>query len=117
MYLGGADGLGHKTGWMSPEYLDLVHHAWLRIQDVLQILPEDYTVMVTADHGGHERTHGENIPEDMTIPVTIHGPRFPQTRKLEHFAIRDFAPTIAELLGVEPDEDWDGVSVLRQIEG
>jgi predicted AlkP superfamily pyrophosphatase or phosphodiesterase len=117
LYLGGADGLGHKAGWMSPEYLDLVHHAWLRIQDVLQILPEDYTVMVTADHGGHERTHGENIPEDMTIPVTIHGPRFPKNRKLEHFDIRDFAPTIAELLGVEPDEDWDGVSVLRQIEG
>jgi arylsulfatase A-like enzyme len=53
----------------------------------------------------------------MTIPVTIHGPRFPKNRKLEHFDIRDFAPTIAELLGVEPDEDWDGVSVLRQIEG
>ena len=112
LYLGGADGLGHKKGWMSGEYLDLVNHAWQRIQDVLRDLPEEYTVMVTADHGGHDRVHGENIPEDMTIPVTIHGKHFPKGRQLPHFDIRDFAPTITDILGLEPAEEWEGRSVL-----
>lgn len=112
LYLGGADAWGHKTGWMSPEYLDLVHHAWLRIQDVLEDLPEDYTVMVTADHGGHDRIHGERVPEDMLIPVTIHGPAFPKGKQLDRFSILDFAPTIAKLLGAEPDEEWEGTSLI-----
>ena len=112
LYLGGADAWVHKTGCMTPGYLDLVHHAWLRIQDVLKDLPEEYTVMVTADHGDHERTHGENIPEDMLIPVTVHGPAFPKGKKLDRFSILDFAPTIATLLGVEPDEEWEGTSLI-----
>lgn len=112
LYLGGADAWGHKTGWMTPEYLDLVHHAWLRIQDVLRDLPEEYTVMVTADHGGHDRIHGEQIAEDMTIPVTIHGPAFPKGKQLDRFDIRDFAPTIVKLMGLEPDEDWEGRSLI-----
>lgn len=112
LYLGGADAWGHKAGWMSPRYLDLVNHAWQRIREVLQDLPEEYTVMVTADHGGHDRTHGEAIPEDMLIPVTIHGPGFPRGKKLEKFDIRDFAPTIARLLDCEPDEEWEGISLI-----
>lgn len=116
LYLGGADCLGHKKGWMTDEYLDLVNHAWERIQDVLKDLPEDYTVMVTADHGGHDRVHGENIPEDMTIPVTIHGKRFPKGKQLAHFDIRDFAPTIVDIMALEPDEEWEGRSVLDYLD-
>lgn len=116
LYLGGADCWGHKKGWMSEEYLDLVHHAWDRIQDVMKDLPEEYTVMVTADHGGHDRVHGENIPEDMTIPVTIHGKRFPRGKQLAHFDIRDFAPTIVDIMGLEPDEEWEGRSVLDYLD-
>ena len=30
----------------------------------------------TADHGGHDRTHGTDSPEDMTIPFIIKGKNF-----------------------------------------
>ena len=90
-------------------------NAWECIQEVLTDLPEEYTVIVTADHGGHDRTHGENIPEDMTIPVTFHGPDFPAGHALEHCDIRDLAPTIVELVGLEPDEEWEGESILRRL--
>ena len=30
----------------------------------------------TADHGGHDRTHGTDSPEDMTIPFIIKGKDF-----------------------------------------
>jgi arylsulfatase A-like enzyme len=29
---------------------------------------DNYTVIITADHGGHGRTHGSSRAEDMTIP-------------------------------------------------
>jgi len=115
LYLGGADTWGHRKGWMSQEYLAFVKNAWECIQEVLTGLSEKYTVIVTADHGGHDRTHGDDIPEDMTIPVTIHGPDFPSGRQLERCDIRDLAPTIVELMGLEPDEEWEGESVLCRV--
>ena len=114
LYLGGADTWGHRKGWMSPEYLDSVKNASECILDICASLPEEYTVIVTADHGGHDRTHGEDIPEDMTIPVTVHGSRFPAGKELAHCDIRDLAPTIVDILGVEPDEEWEGTSLLKQ---
>jgi 4-hydroxy-3-polyprenylbenzoate decarboxylase len=32
-------------------------------------------IIITSDHGGHDTTHGYNIPEDMIIPWIISGPR------------------------------------------
>ena len=100
---------------MSREYLDSVRNAWDCIRDICADLPEEYTVIVTADHGGHDRVHGENIPEDMTIPVTIHGADFPVGKVLERCDIRDLAPTIVEVLGLEPDDEWEGTSILRRV--
>ena len=114
LYLGGADAWGHRKGWMSQEYLDSVRNAWDCIRDICEDLPKEYTVIVTADHGGHDRVHGENVPEDMIIPVTIHGADFPAGKKLKRCDIRDLAPTIVELLGLEPDEEWEGESLLSK---
>lgn len=115
LYLGGTDTWGHRKGWMSPEYLDAVRNACECIHDICADLPAEYTVIVTADHGGHDRTHGEDIPEDMQIPVTVHGSRFPAEHALDHCDIRDLAPTITDILNVEPDEEWEGTSILQQL--
>lgn len=112
LYLGGTDEVGHKYGWMSQEYLQEVKAASDCIREICAALPSEYAVIVTADHGGHDRNHGENIPEDMTIPITFHGSRFQQGRELPNLNIKDIAPTIAALLGVEPSSDWEGKSIL-----
>ena len=36
----------------------------------------------TADHGGHDRTHGTDSPEDMTIPFIIKGKNFKVGEKI-----------------------------------
>ena len=51
----------------------------------------------TADHGGHDRTHGTDSPEDMTIPFIIKGKDFKAGEKLENVSIKDIAPTVAKL--------------------
>lgn len=112
LYLGNPDEIGHRFGWMSEQYLDAVRGAWNEIDRVLQALPQDYTVIFLADHGGHDRIHGTPCPEDMTIPLMIYGNDFPAGSTLENTCILDIAPTIAKLLNVEPDREWEGKSLL-----
>ncbi len=106
------DGMGHKYGWMSEEYLDAVRQSWAHIEKVLAALDEDYTVFITADHGGHDRIHGTELPEDMTIPFFAMGKDFEPGKVLEPVSILDYAPTITKLLGVEPDAEWEGKSLI-----
>ncbi len=112
LYLGNPDEVGHRFGWMSDAYMEAVRGAWQQIDRVMQVLPEEYTVIVLADHGGHDRIHGTPAAEDMTIPVMIRGKDFPAGSKLENVSIMDIAPTVARLLGVSPDHDWEGKCLL-----
>ena len=112
LYLGETDEVGHKYGWMSPEYLESVKNAWHCIKHTTAMLPEEYSVIVTADHGGHDRNHGDRIPEDMIIPITFHGPRFEAGRQLPDLNIMDIAPTILNLLGLPQNPDWEGRDIL-----
>lgn len=66
----------------------------------------------TADHGGHDRTHGTDSPEDMTIPFIIKGKDFKAGEKPENVSIKDIAPTVAKLLGIAPDQAWEGKSLV-----
>lgn len=82
------------------------------IGELLEKLGDDYTVILTADHGGHDRTHGTASDEDMTIPLFLRGADFAENHIIENVGIKDIAPTVAELLGAEKAEEWEG-SVMR----
>ncbi|MBP3337710.1 MAG: alkaline phosphatase family protein [Clostridia bacterium] len=114
LYLGETDDFGgHKYGWMSKEYLKCVNTAVACMEKVYKNLPDDYTMIVTADHGGHDRVHGHESYEDMTIPLFISGPRFEKGEKIENVSIKDIAVTIADLLEVKPAKEWEGKSLLK----
>lgn len=112
LYLGNPDEEGHRFGWMSEQYMVAVRNAWDEIDRVLRVLPGEYTVILLADHGGHDRIHGTSAPEDMTIPVLIRGRDFPADSKLSNVSILDIAPTVANLLKIAPDREWEGKSLL-----
>ena len=112
LYLGYPDGAGHAHGWMTKEYFDAVENSWQNIDRIAKTLPEDFVVIVTADHGGHDRSHGTEMPEDMTIPFIVFGKGIEAGKVLEDVCIIDVPPTVAGLLGVEPDSDWEGKNVL-----
>ena len=67
---------GHDSGWMTETYLQYIHNAIDNVKAVLEQCSEEYTVIVTADHGGHDRGHGSDMPEDMTIPMFFIGKPF-----------------------------------------
>ena len=93
---------------MSEQYMKSVSKAWDCIEKLHKSLPEDYTLIVTADHGGHDRSHGTDLPEDMTIPVCFCGPAFTPGAKLENVSIKDIPTTIAKLLEVPRVKEWEG---------
>lgn len=112
LYLAFPDAAGHAQGWMSQAYLDSVKLCWEYIEKILKDLPEDYAVIITADHGGHDRTHGTLDRQDMEIPMFLLGKDFTPGQILQNVSIKDIAPTVAELLGVLPDSAWEGKSLL-----
>ena len=112
-YSGNSDEKAHKYGWMGQEYMDAIALASEHIEKFIKSLPEGYSVVITADHGGHARTHGTEMPEDMTIPIALYGPQWEKGKELETIRLLDLAPTIVDMLGCEIPDEWDGVSLLK----
>ncbi len=109
VYLGTVDTVGHLHGWMSPEYLAQLQRVDGAIGTLLAGLPQDSTVLLQSDHGGHERTHGTDAPEDMTIPWLAAGPGIRSGYQIESpVSLLDTAPTLARLLGLTPHHEWEG---------
>lgn len=109
LYLGETDELGgHDNGWMSDVYLQVVNNAIECVKRLYESLPAGYTLILTADHGGHGRGHGSDLPEDMTIPICCVGPRFSSNVSLPGGSIKDIAVTIADLLDVKRVKEWEG---------
>jgi predicted AlkP superfamily pyrophosphatase or phosphodiesterase len=122
IYLGETDETGHRYGWLSPEYLDAIARADAAIAHVLERvenagLLERSTVIITADHGGHDHGHGEDTPEDMTIPWLLAGAGIKTGYTISGpVRIYDTAPTIAHLLGLPIPAVWQGKPVLEAVQ-
>ena len=103
---------GHDNGWMSEEYLRRVSIAVDNIKRVIEACGDEYTVIITADHGGHDRHHGLDIPEDMTIPMFYIGRRFEAGKRFSGGSILDIAPTVVRLMDADPGDGWEGTSLI-----
>lgn len=119
VHLSDPDRAGHSSGWMSDAYARAVRHVDQALGDL--ILAADaaygqgnYSLLVTADHGGHEYGHGTNDPLDVTIPWIAWG-RGVHSGLLKDVSIDTFdtAPTVLWLLGIDEPEAWDGSPVLE----
>ena len=109
LYMGETDEKGgHDNGWMTQPYLECVRAAIENVRRVYEKAGEEYTIIVTADHGGHDRGHGTDLPEDMTIPMFFIGKKFAPGKELEGVTLLDLAPTIAKVMGVPCAEEWEG---------
>ncbi len=112
------DGMGHEYGWLSPEQLSVLYRADEALLSILQALEaagwrQTTLIIVTADHGGHNTTHGSNLPEDMTIPWIAAGPGIRPGALTTAVNITDTAATVAWALGLPIPPEWDGMPVLE----
>jgi len=103
---------GHDNGWMSEEYLRRISVAIDNVKRVFDEFKDEYYVIVVADHGGHNRSHGTDAPEDMTIPFFFYGEDIEPGEISRELSLLDITPTIAKILGVPMDNDWEGEAVF-----
>jgi predicted AlkP superfamily pyrophosphatase or phosphodiesterase len=122
IYLGLTDEVGHRYGWLSKEYLQAIAGADEATAHVLRTLESagllaSTAVLLTADHGGHERAHGTEMPEDMTLPWVLAGTGVKQGYSITTpVRIYDTAPTIAYLLGLPIPSTWQGQPILDALD-
>jgi len=112
------DWMGHEYGWLSPEQYSVLFRADEALQTILDALEgagmrEETLIIVTADHGGHDTTHGSSRPEDMTIPWIVTGPGVQHLVLFTEVNTTDTAATVAWALGLPLQPDWDGRPVLE----
>ena len=103
---------GHDNGWMSDEYLRRISIAIDNAKRMIEKFGDEYTVIIMADHGGHDRTHGTELPEDMTIPLFFYGKDFTPGEIKEDISLLEIAPTIAAIMDVPASEAWEGRSLI-----
>lgn len=114
LHFGEPDGAGHAHGWMGPEYLEQVHRADAALGRVLDALRErgffdDTLFIITADHGGHGKIHGLDIPEDRNVPFIVSGPGIAKSRRIcDTMRPMDAAAIALKTLGLSIESAPDG---------
>lgn len=112
-----SDGAGHSYGWGSPEQI----RAFADEDDALSTLrtairragiEKTSVVILTADHGGHAKTHGSDSPEDMTIPWVVWGAGVKKGFAItDPVTTYDTAATALWLLAIPLPDGFDGKPV------
>ena len=114
VHLPNTDFFGHSTGWMSETYLFEITQTDKAVGRILAALPQNTTIILTADHGGRGAGHGSNIPENMTIPWIIVGPTIASNHQIESPVVTtDTAATALYILGLSLPPDVDGQPVYE----
>jgi predicted AlkP superfamily pyrophosphatase or phosphodiesterase len=112
------DAAGHRSGWMSADYGRAVLAADRSVERLISLAENTYgrgqfSLIVTADHGGHGTDHGSEDPRDVTIPWIAWGQGVkPGELTPSSVHTMDTAATVLWLLGVAEPDDWAGEAVL-----
>ena len=110
---------GDKPESVSADYLEQIAIADRAIGILLRRLEtanllDRYFILVQSDHGGHDKTHGTDMPEDLTIPWIAAGAKVGQRGEIQGpVRIFDTAPTLARVLDLQLSADWEGKPITQ----
>lgn len=116
------DTAGHKDGWGSPQQKEAIKvtdqalwQVWQAIKDAG--IADTSVMLISADHGGHDKTHGLNIPDDMIIPWVAWGKGVKKSCTITTpVTTYDTAATALWLLDVPLPAEFDGKPVTSAFE-
>ncbi|MFB6195185.1 MAG: sulfatase-like hydrolase/transferase [Haloplanus sp.] len=84
-------------------------------------IDDDTAVIVAGDHGeefmehGHLAHYPKLYDELVHVPLLVDVPGLPSRRVSEHVGLDAIPPTVCDLLGVVPADDWTGESLLPTV--
>lgn len=120
IHIGETDYAGHTAGWMGSVYGMAARRADGAIERIVEAADETYgvgayTLIVTADHGGHGHGHGSESDEDRLIPWIIYGKGVQAGTRPATVSTMDTAATTLWLLGIEIPTEFDGKPVFEAL--
>ena len=103
---------------MSPDYITGAFRADEAVGLLLAALDEagirqGTWIIVTADHGGHDTSHGSSLLEDVLVPWMLTGASPNSGAISRKISTVDTAATIAYALDLPVPEIWDGIPVYE----
>lgn len=112
-FWGYPDITGHNLGWNSEEYLIELKHIDSIIEDIVNYCVEigiyDNTLFViTSDHGGHDKTHGQPLMSDIETPFIVFGPGINPGEITEPLMQYDVTSLLADYLHLSQPSAWRG---------
>jgi arylsulfatase A-like enzyme len=114
VHLTDPDAAGHRAGWMTDAYGRAVLAADSAVDRLIALAEHAYgkgnfSLIVTADHGGHGTNHGSDDPRDVTIPWIAWGKGVKHAGAMESAVqTMDTAATVLWLLAVPEPSNWAG---------
>jgi hypothetical protein len=108
------DELGHSHGWMSKKQLRAINETDKCLGTLYEALErsgmvETTLIIVSADHGGHNRVHSGAKPIDREIPWIACGPGVREDHKLaDEISTMDTAATALYALGLPIHPEMEG---------
>jgi arylsulfatase A-like enzyme len=118
VHLSEPDSAGHDRGWMTASYLRGVGAVDRCVGTLLTAIEQRVDrdrvlLLISADHGGHGRTHGSTSEEDLRIPWIAWGSRVEPGEFSSPLSTMDTAATALFALGLDVPADWTGRAVGR----
>ena len=93
LHVSGLDFVGPEYGWQSAEYMEELSYIDEFLTPLIRLVKEqkNYLIIITSDHGGHDKIHGSQHPDDYKLPFITHS----DIRKLKN--IQNTRYSVAEL--------------------
>ena len=107
------DKIGHSDGWYSDEYMAELKHIDSIIEAIVNACKEaeiiDKTlIVITSDHGGHDKTHGQPMMADLETPLFLFGPGIKPGEINGPVMQYDVAAILADYLKLNRPSGWRG---------
>lgn len=123
LHLDHVDGAGHKSGHMSPTYLQAIARADSLVGQVWESVEKagmknNTLLMIVSDHGGINKGHGGESEEEITIPVIYYGRGVKKGYKIQQPVYQyDLAATVAFAFGLQAPYSWTSRPVKAAFDG
>lgn len=119
IHLDNVDHAGHGIGHRTPEYYKSVEKADELIGDIISATKEagifnTTLFVITSDHGGKDKSHGGNSPDELNIPIIFSGKGMKNQPVRKNVKIFDIPATILDVMDFKIPKCWQGKTAFKK---
>jgi len=112
IYFEEPDHIGHHENYFSASHYEAIRNCDEQIGIIINALTaadmlNDSLMIFCTDHGGAYRTHGSDLPRDMTVFWGACGPCIAPGSEIQEMQTMDTAAVVIQALGLEIPSIWD----------